>query len=145
MEDIRIEAPFAVEFPLPFRVLLLGGLGILCWATNLHGLSLLGIDVAGALELRPQDIGFLSSPRLTIPPRTQGDARALARAVYRLFFTYATSMTAAWLLFRICTRDLHEYVDWYKFIPAVSMLCVVMGAIFPYGVLQSHVRDQFLL
>ncbi len=144
MEDTRIEAPFAAEFPLPFRVLLLGGLGILCWATNLHGLNFLGIDVAGALELRPQDIGFLSIPRLTVSSRTQGDARALARATYQLFFAYAMWTFFVWLLFRVCSHDLQEFVDWCKFIPASSMLCVVMGAIFPFGVLHSHVRNQFL-
>ncbi len=43
---------FVVAFPLPFRVLFLAGVGILGWAANLHGLRLLGVDAASALDLR---------------------------------------------------------------------------------------------
>lgn len=42
---------FSVAYPLPFRVLTLIGLEILLWAINLHVLTSLGIDAAGALDL----------------------------------------------------------------------------------------------
>ena len=44
--ELPIEAPFAASFPLPYRVFVLSGLGILGWATNLHGLHALGIDAS---------------------------------------------------------------------------------------------------
>ena len=52
-DDLTIpdEITFSVNFPLPYRVLALGAVGILGWATNLHGLHLLGIDATSALEL----------------------------------------------------------------------------------------------
>ena len=50
-DRVREELAFSAHFPLPFRVLFLGCLGILGWATNLHGLTALGIDAASALEL----------------------------------------------------------------------------------------------
>lgn len=42
---------FSSAFPLPFRVLSLIALAILLWATNVHALALLGIDVSAALDL----------------------------------------------------------------------------------------------
>jgi hypothetical protein len=42
---------FSAAYPLPFRVLTLIGLEILLWAINLHVLTSLGIDAAGALDL----------------------------------------------------------------------------------------------
>ena len=42
---------FSTAYPLPFRVLTLIGLEILLWAINLHVLTSLGIDAAGALDL----------------------------------------------------------------------------------------------
>ena len=65
IEGVPIEAPFAASFPLPFRVLVLAGTGILCWATNLHGLHILGIDAAAALDIRPFDANSLAPLRLT--------------------------------------------------------------------------------
>ena len=144
MDDVHIEAPFAAVYPLPFRVIVLGGLGILCWATNLHGLNKFGVDVAGALELRPQDVGFLASPRLTVSPRVQSDARSLARAAYRLFIVYTTWSFFEWILFRLCTNDKLDFVDSCKFIPAASMMSVVLGALLPFAILEKPVRDQVL-
>lgn len=42
---------FSSAFPLPFRVLTLVGLAILLWATNVHLLTALNVDVARALDL----------------------------------------------------------------------------------------------
>jgi hypothetical protein len=44
--------PLSASFPLPFRVLVLIGFSILLWATNLHVLHLLGIDVGWILDFR---------------------------------------------------------------------------------------------
>ena len=62
----RDEIAFSTNFPLPYRVLALGAVGILGWATNLHGLNLLGIDAATALELSTRQ----SKPRPSDPSPT---------------------------------------------------------------------------
>jgi hypothetical protein len=46
---------FSSAFPLPFRVLSLVGLAILLWATNVHILTALNVDVARALDLGGSD------------------------------------------------------------------------------------------
>lgn len=139
MDAQHIEAPFAATFPLPFRVILLGGLGILGWATNLHGLHLLKIDAIGALEIRGHD--HLSTFRLTTAPQ---DAYALARSVYKLFGVYTLWSFFGWTLFRLCTHDELHLVDVYKFIPAVFGLSIVMGLISPMNVFERRIRDTFL-
>lgn len=137
----HIEAPFAVVFPLPFRVILLGGLGLLCWATNLHGLQLLGIDATAALDARAHD-AYDSIPRST--PVVQ-DARSLVRAVYRLVYAYAMWSLLGWALFRFLTHDDPALVDDYKFVPAVFGLMIVMFLVCPFDVFERHERDRFLL
>ena len=47
-DHVGDEISFSTSFPLPYRVLVLGAVGVLGWATNLHGLTLLGIDAASA-------------------------------------------------------------------------------------------------
>lgn len=46
---------FSSAFPLPFRVLSLIALAILLWATDVHALALLGIDVPAALGVGAPD------------------------------------------------------------------------------------------
>lgn len=138
----HIEAPFAASFPLPFRVILLGGLGLLGWATNLHGLYLLDIDAAGALELRAHDAHSLSVPRLTAAPQ---DAYVLSMSVYRLFYAYAAWSLLGWAFFRYYTHGDPALVDGYKIIPAVFGLALVMALITPSNYFERLERDQFLL
>ena len=71
----RDEIAFSTNFPLPYRVLALGAVGILGWATNMYGLNLLGIDAATALELstrqskpRPSDPSCQASPVVVLRP-----------------------------------------------------------------------------
>lgn len=138
----HIEAPFAVVFPLPFRVILLGGIGLLGWATNLHGLQKLGIDAPAALDIRARDTYDISTPRLTTIPQ---DARTLVRAVYRLFYAYAMWSLLGWALFRFLTHDDPTLVDDYKFVPAVFGLMIIVFLICPFNVFERHERDRFLL
>ena len=104
-EAIPIEAPFAASFPLPFRVLVLAGAGILCWATNLHGLHFLGVDAASALEFRSQDsYGYAHSAhslRHSLTNPNPPDSLALARAIYRLCISYAFVVFSGWAIFRV--------------------------------------------
>ncbi|KAL5523704.1 hypothetical protein ACEPAG_7877 [Sanghuangporus baumii] len=149
-EAIPIEAPFAASFPLPFRVLVLAGAGILCWATNLHGLHSLGVDAASALEFRSHDAygygyGHPPSLRHSLTNPSPPDSLALARAVYRLCISFAFVVFAGWAFFRVATRGELVLVDVYKWIPAVTMLVVIMLTVSPFNVFEKRVRDMFLL
>src|ERR1700733_13009495 len=102
MEDsVRVESTFPILFPLPFRVLFLAGLGILGWATDLHGLELLGIDTASTLELRAPE-GFRS--RSPLPTQSSPGYKLFTQPstpytpVYRLFVTYSVWCFLSWSL-----------------------------------------------
>lgn len=142
MAELPIEAPFAASFPLPFRALVLTGAGILCWATNLHGLHVLDVDAAAALDIRPLDGHAHSQMRLTSPGPP--DAIALARAVYRLCAAYAVVVFTGWTIFRLATHGELVTVDYYKWIPAITALSVIILAVSPFNVLEKRVRDTFL-
>ncbi|KAG1746222.1 EXS family-domain-containing protein [Suillus lakei] len=131
----------STSFPLPFRVLFLIGLGILAWATNLHGLHLLGIDAGSALELHscraflPTTSSFSrasSSPRVSYVP------------VYRLFAGYATWCFVGWSFFRLVTHSNTMLVDTFKYVPALSSLGVLTTLICPFELCQKRERDLFL-
>ncbi|RPD74255.1 EXS-domain-containing protein [Lentinus tigrinus ALCF2SS1-7] len=145
--DFLDELYFSSAFPLPFRVLCLVGLGILGWATNLHGLHLWHIDAAGVLDLNNYDGYRLTSPLPT--DRRAGWKGAhyslqAHRPVYKLFVTYFVWTFACWLVFRYATRGDIESVDSFKFIPALASLCVLTALMCPFNVLYKHERDKFL-
>ncbi|KAG2119840.1 EXS family-domain-containing protein [Suillus discolor] len=133
--------PLSTSFPLPFRVLLLIGLGILGWATNLHGLHLLGIDAGSALEL--------SSGRTFLPTNSSSSRVSLSlrlsyMPVYRLFAGYATWCFAGWSFFRLATHSNTMLVDTFKYIPSLSSLGVLTTLICPFELCQKRERDMFL-
>ena len=149
--SIILETPLAVVFPLPFRVLFLGGLGILCWATNLNGLHLLGIDIISVLG-----VGSLT-PDQQIKNHTASHNRtgsgfqsilspdALYAPVYKFFIAYSTWGVLGWLLFRYSTQDDIHFVDSYKYILIIMWLVILAALVAPYNVLYRHERDRFLL
>ncbi|KAI0743466.1 EXS-domain-containing protein [Daedaleopsis nitida] len=152
--DFLDELQFSAAFPLPFRVLCLVGLGILGWATNLHGLHLWGIDAGGVLDLSIYDGYRLTSP-LPTDRRTGSNsagrkhvtaqhAAQTYRPVYRLFCAYAGWMFAAWVVYRIATRGDVGGVDSFKFVPAIAALCALTALVCPFNVLYKHERDRFI-
>ncbi|KAI0645656.1 EXS-domain-containing protein [Trametes meyenii] len=148
--DFVDELYFSAAFPLPFRVLCLVGLGILGWATNLHGLHLWNIDATGTLELSTysHDGYRLTSP-LPTDRRSAGwrhapVAAGAHRPVYRVFVWYAGGTLACWLAFRGATRADVALVDQFKFVPALAVLCVLTVLMCPFNVLHKHERDRFL-
>lgn len=156
MDDstLRDEIAFSVNFPLPFRVLFLGGLGILGWATNLYGLNALGIDATSALELsthhhhRITGNGY-SQPNTPLPTARAGwkfvpHPSTLYGPVYKLFFYYAAAVFLGWAFYRHATHGDVELVDVYKFIPGVLMLSLLTLLVCPFAILQKHERDKFL-
>ncbi|KAI0358393.1 EXS-domain-containing protein [Trametes cingulata] len=146
--DFAEELYFSAAFPLPFRVLCLVGLGILGWATNLHGLQLWNIDAAGTLELNSSthDGYRLTSP---LPTDRRGWKHAPSsygahRTVYKVFIAYSAWTLACWLLFRYATHGDVSLVDNFKFVPALAMLCVLTAVACPFDILHKHERDRFL-
>ena len=161
-DDVSEEMTFSALFPLPFRALFLGGLGILGWATNLHGLEALGIDAGSALELSTHlhhhqrlTSSSLSSrtddtplPTTKPPPtrgwRSVGGSGRVYMPVYRLFGQYTLATLVAWALYRNATHGDIELVDVFKFIPAVTMLALLMVLVAPFNVAEKRERDKFM-
>ncbi|EUC64072.1 ER retention-like protein [Rhizoctonia solani AG-3 Rhs1AP] len=153
------DAPFHVDlpvfhssFPLPYRVFLLVGLGILFWATNLHVLHLLGIDTIWVLDLRRDKIQS-SSPPTPLPtaraPHIPYDlfsleAINLYKSVYKIFVVYAAWVGIGWVYFRLITAGDAEAMDMYKILPALTGIGLVVGLVCPLDVLMKRERVRFL-
>lgn len=152
MADIPVELLFSATFPLPYRVLSLVSLGIIGWATNVHGLHAAGHDARAALDLDHYDprLGRRAISPLPLNDRTgsgwryhQGPA-AVYKPIYWLFLAYAVWTLTNWLVFKHATYgDLYR-VDALKFVPAVAMLVAVMLLIAPFNVFAKTERDRFL-
>lgn len=140
-EDLE-ELSWGVAFPLPYRVLTLAGLGILAWATNVHVLQLLGIDVATGMGLQPD---VHSSSRHPTTYRTPGDARLIYEAAYRIFARYSIWCLISWALFRLATRGSAQEVDVYGYIPGLTALAVLVALFCPWNILYRSERRKFIL
>jgi hypothetical protein len=145
----NVEIPFAATFPLPFRVLCLAGMGILGWATNLHGLNILGIDAAAALELRKASTEY--APLRAPLPTHQGpgfklflNPAATYYPIYRLFAVFVAWCFIAWSIFRLLTRGDVVLVDIFRYVPAICSLGVLVVLICPLDVFYKRERDMFL-
>ena len=155
MDDELDDLSFVIAFPLPFRVLFLAGAGILGWAANLHGLRLLGVDAATALDLRAHERGSASPLPLSVDSRhAHGAHDAPARAttttslcspLYRLALWYGVWCTAAWVLYRSASYGDAFLVDSFKYIPSVCALVVLICMISPFDSMQRPERDAFIL
>lgn len=152
-DHVGDEITFSTNFPLPYRVLALGGVGILGWATNLHGLHLLGIDAASALELSTRGHGpssSLSDPVTTPLPTHNGwklivHSGSVYRPVYRLLAQFACVGLLSWTAFRYATGGRVDAVDVFKYIPAVTLVFVFMCLVCPLALFEKRERDKFLL
>src|ERR1700712_1105050 len=92
---------FVAVLPLPFRVLVLAGLGILAWATNLHGLAAANIDPGPALDLSSPHAHSLSSGQYSpILPASPGPNPRLAfqRTSPTLWYTPVYRLVGAYVL-----------------------------------------------
>ena len=148
------EISFSINFPLPYRVLTLGIIGILGWATNLHGLNLLGIDAATALELSTrhdrgtQPTSLPESPTTHLPThngwKLVTHPSSIFKPVYKLFAQFGLVILASWALFRHASSGKLELVDMFKFIPAVTMIFLFMLVICPFDMFEKRERDKFL-
>lgn len=135
--------PWSLALPLPFRVQAVVGLGILCWATNLHGLDYMNIDVISAMDMQidTSQLPHHRNPALKARPT----AHSLYRSTYRLFFIYSAWCFGSWVLFRLVTHDDPSRADAFGFIPCVSTLVVVLGLVSPFSIIEKVERDKLLL
>jgi len=134
------DAQSAATFPLPFRVLFLLSSGVLAWATNLHGLRLHGIDGPGVLRLSHSSLPTIKSPSFNRVIRTP----SAHRPIYRLFYYCAAWSLSIWSIYRYLTLHHVEYVDVFKYLPAVGALGLIIGLVCPYHVVELHEREKFL-
>lgn len=128
-----VYAPFSTALPLPFRVVLLGGLGILAWAVNLHLLHLLGIDTAFALDFRIHDKG---RPQLAHPSTLYGP-------IYRIFFAYAAWAFTGWVVFRVACAGNMDSMDDFKIIAVVTLSGIIFGVLMPFNAVSLRERRAF--
>ncbi|KAJ7446224.1 EXS family-domain-containing protein [Mycena galericulata] len=137
------EIPVILSFPLPFRVLVLTGLGILGWATNLHGLDFFGVDVVTAMDLRIEADSHLP-PHRSSGPKHPSHPSTIYTAVYRLCAAYSAWVLFTWAAFRYLTYGNMTLVDAFGYIPAISALVVLLVLVCPVDAFYKRERDKFL-
>ena len=130
-----------LAFPLPYRIFLLTGLGILGWAINLQSLDALGIDPIAAMDLR-SDIKTIM-PAHHSPVSNRSKVLALSSSVYRIFITYSTICFLSWALYRLATRGDVSLVDSYGYIPSITAIVIVLILVCPYDIFFKCEREKF--
>ena len=148
---LRVEdmsSPVFTFVPLPWRVALLIGIGILCWASNLQFLHLMGIDTAYVLDMQSHINAQYSRPFSPTSSRfgstTLTTSGRLYIAVYKLFGAYAAWTFGCWLLFRaLCGGDA-QMIDQYKIVPEICVFGILAALVCPLNVIRKRERDLFL-
>ncbi len=157
-EDLFASSAF---IPLPYRVFSLVGLGILCWATNLHILKRLGIDPPSVLETRsdksslpmpqspwPSGAATLSSPpgspHRSSRPSSSFATGALHPPVYRLFAIYSLWVLITYAIFNLAVKGDMQKMDGAKGVITLCSLAVFAGLFCPFDVLLRRERYIFL-
>ena len=156
MEDDADTLAFRVEevsthafafVPLPWRVALLTGVGILCWASNLQFLHLMGIDTAFVLDMHSQINSQYSRPFSPTSPHfgtISTNSGRLYHAIYKLFGVYSAWTVGCWLLFRaLCGGDA-AMMDHYKIVLEVWAMGVLATLACPFNVVRKRERDLLL-
>lgn len=133
------------SFPLPFRVLVLVGLGILGWATNLHVLQAYNVDVLWAMDLRTE--GLPRSPH-NIPDRRRSSYYRRETppyvTIYAMCLVYFIWVFLAWSVYVSALHGIPATADKFKYIASVAILVVLGVLICPFEFMFKRERDQFL-
>jgi len=141
-----VETQYHLLFPLPYRVLFLFGLGILGWASILHGLHLLGVDTVGVMDLKlGADPMNTPMPTHRTAAYTQSRIVALYNDAYRIFFTYSSFCFASWVIFRLVTQGDPSRVDTFGYLPVITAIIIVIILFCPYRIVFHHEREKFTL
>jgi cytochrome c oxidase subunit IV len=140
------EITYHLAFPVPYRTFFLIGLGILAWATNLHGLDAAGVDAVAAMDLRTDT----NPSKLMMPVHhsasfNHSKAIALYNSVYCLLFLYSTFCFLSWFFFRMVTHGDATLVDYYGYIPLITAITIFLILICPYNILLKTEREKFTL
>jgi EXS family len=158
MEDDADTLAFKVEelsshaltfVPLPWRVALLTGLGILGWASNLQFLHLMSIDTAYVLDMHSHINSQYSRPFSPTSPHFgsttfPSSGRLLYLALYKLFGIYSAWTFGCWLLFRaLCGGDV-QMMDKYKIVLEICAIGVLAALVCPFNVIRKRERDLLL-
>jgi hypothetical protein len=130
-----------LAFPLPYRIFLLTGLGILGWAVNLQSFDALGIDPIAAMDLRSDIKTIMPAHRSPVSNRSK--VFALSISVYRIFIAYSTMCFLSWVLYRLATRGDASLVDSYGYIPSITAVVIVLILVCPYDILFKCEREKF--
>lgn len=131
-----------LSFLLPYRVLFLLGLGILAWATNLHGLNSCGVDVIGAMNLRAE-ANFTKPSFPTYHAALSHSKVSLYGSTYRLLLSYACFCTSSWVLFRVVTNGDPLLMDKYGYVPVITAIATIFLLLCPYDILVRSEREKF--
>lgn len=131
---------FSASFPLPFRVLFLVGLAILLWAVNLHILTILGIDVSWALDIRDGDderahgnsIELDDSHSPSRQPVNHVPSAHLYGAVYKCALVYSLWCIAGWGAFRFITGDDTDSMENWRGVAGLVCLIPIIAAVAPW-------------
>lgn len=149
---------FSELFPLPLRILCLITLGIFAWASNLHFLTILGIDVPTVLDIKPSDHGHLSPPLPLSSSTSDSNSNSLRASASEGYFTHPSklhvpiyqlaTMYAAWTalgwLVNTLVTSLHANEDFTKFVPALFAITAVLVIFMPWDRMKKRERFMFL-
>jgi EXS family len=127
-----------LTFPLPYRIFLLTGLGILGWAINLQSLDAFGIDPIAAMDLRSDTKTTMHSP-----VSNRSKFLTLYTSVYRISITYFTTCFLSWALYRLATRGDTSLVDSYGYIPSITAIVILLILVCPCNVFFKCEREKF--
>ena len=130
-----------LAFPLPYRIFLLIGLGILGWAINLQSLDALGIDPIAAMDLRSDTKTM--TPAHQSPVSNRSKVLALSTSVYRIFIAYSTLCFLSWAMYRLATRGDVSLVDAYGYIPSITAVMILLILVCPYDIFYKCERENF--
>ncbi|KAF5321187.1 hypothetical protein D9619_001558 [Psilocybe cf. subviscida] len=132
------------SFPIPYRALTLLSLGILGWATNVHGLHKFGVDVVSTMDLRA-DASARSIPTHNLAAGHHPKPVTVYRTIYSIFSSFSIFSFLSWCLYRMNTRGDRTLVDYYGYIPVITVLAILLVLVCPYNVMFKEERDRFLL
>jgi hypothetical protein len=136
--------PLSASFPLPFRVLTLIGLAIFLWATNLHILHLLGINVPKALDFRDPDEDEDVFTEIGERDKEEvGDLKTTYMTIYKLGLGYAGFVGTGWVLFWIITGGEVEVMEQWRGLVGVVLVGVGAGALVPWRGIGERERRGF--
>ena len=156
--DAHGDGNFSAAFPLGLRILALASLGALCWASNLHILSLLGVDTGAVLDVRVVEHSISVSHHRTSSAganglslaETAGTAPAQQTIHPSRFYPPIYSLALSYALWTLLGLALFH---WFgaagsstlgRTLPAAFLVLALLGLFTPVERLRKRERFMFL-